>query len=196
MNEHPVKKYPTLGCCGLDCGLCIRYYTAGSSRCPGCAGADFSNKHPSCSYVTCCFKKKNLEVCARCDEFPCIKFESMFSGGEKYDSFITYGKVSDNLEFIRKHGLEKFMAQQRKRISLLETMINKFDDGRSKNFYCLAAALLSTEDIEIALNKAGEKIKESNVKPEDLKSRAGILKKFLNEFASENRIELKLRKKK
>lgn len=38
------KKIYTLGCCGLDCGLCPRFYTEGSSRCPGCCGENFEKK--------------------------------------------------------------------------------------------------------------------------------------------------------
>src|SRR4030043_2461389 len=74
MNKT-AKEYPTIGVCGLDCGLCPRYYTQGTSRCPGCGGPDFFNKHPSCSFITCCVKKKNLEVCAECSDFPCSKFK-------------------------------------------------------------------------------------------------------------------------
>ena len=74
MSERPVKAHPTLGCCGLDCGLCPRYYTVGASRCPGCCGPGFFEKHPSCGYITCCVKRKNLEVCSQCDEFPCSRF--------------------------------------------------------------------------------------------------------------------------
>jgi hypothetical protein len=40
----PVKIYPTIGACGLDCGLCTRYYTVGPSRCPGCCGPDSFTK--------------------------------------------------------------------------------------------------------------------------------------------------------
>jgi len=43
-------------------------------RCPGCCGPEFFNKHPSCSFITCCVKRNDLEVCAECDEksFYCI----------------------------------------------------------------------------------------------------------------------------
>ncbi len=126
MKEHPVKTFPTIGCCGIDCGLCPRYHTAGSSRCPGCAGPDFFEKHPSCGYVTCCVKKKELEVCAQCDEFPCSKFESWLDNVEGYDSFATHQKHSSKLEFIRTHGLERFLEQQTKRIGLLQTMLDEF----------------------------------------------------------------------
>src|SRR5512136_3302859 len=98
MKEHPVKTFPTIGCCGIDCGLCPRYYTTGSSRCPGCAGPDFFEKHPSCGHITCCVKTRKLEVCSQCDEFPCSRFESWADG----DSFVTHQKTLFNLDSIRR----------------------------------------------------------------------------------------------
>ncbi|HEC81320.1 MAG TPA: DUF3795 domain-containing protein [Thermoplasmatales archaeon] len=136
MVNQPVKTFPTIGCCGLDCGLCPRYYIVGVSKCPGCCGPDFFNKHPSCSFITCCVKKKGFEVCSECDEYPCLKFE----GFDACDSFITHRKAVSNLNFIKKHGLIKFIEQQKKRIRLLEKMLKSFDDKRSKSFYCLSAA--------------------------------------------------------
>jgi len=195
MGENRIKNYPTIGCCGLDCGLCSRYYTVGSSRCPGCCGPDFFNKHPSCSYITCCVKIRKLEVCARCEEFPCAKFASWLTDGEEYDSFLTYKRAHRNLVFIRNHGVEKFIEQQDKRIKLLETIIKDFDDGRSKSFYCIAATLLPLKDIEAALNETEQKIKAEKAGLDGLKNRSQILKRFLNDFAAQEGIELKLRKK-
>ncbi len=195
MTEHPVKKYPTLGCCGLDCGLCPRYYTVGNSRCPGCCGPDFFNKHPSCSYITCCVKKKSLEVCAQCEEFPCPRFESWLGGGAKYDSFLTYLKVHSNMESIRKQGIREFIKQQKKRIEMLETMIEGFDDGRSRSFYCLAVTLLSIKDLKDSLGQAGQNIKKDSLEAEDRKAKAKMLRGLLNVSAAEKGIELKLRKK-
>gem|GEM_PF-3991072 len=34
--EYKVRSYPLFSDCGLNCGLCPRYYTDGASRCPGC----------------------------------------------------------------------------------------------------------------------------------------------------------------
>ena len=184
-----LKLYPTLGCCGLDCGLCPRFYTSGSSRCPGCCGEGFAGKHPSCSVVTCCVKKKDLEVCAECDEFPCSKSET----GET-DSFVTHKKIFPNLNFIKEFGLERFVEQQSERISFLRTALEHYDDGRSKSFYCLAAALLSLESLNEALITAKQEIKEKSVGSDDIKSRAKIVKRVLNEFAAEEDEELKLRK--
>jgi len=163
--------------------LCPRYYTIGPSRCPGCCGPDFFNKHPSCSFITCCVKKKKLEICAECSEFPCKKFKD----AGKYDSFLTYRKVMPNLGFIKEHGIRKFITKQEKRIKLLEILLKYFDDGRSKSFYCIAATILPIKSIEKSLNEVEQS--------DDNKTRARALKKSLNKIAVKEGIELKLRKK-
>ena len=179
------KIYPTIGVCGLDCGFCPRHYTAGPSRCPGCAGPDFFNKHPSCSFITCCVKKKGLEVCAECSEFPCSKFRSdeEYRQVKESSSYPSYKKVMPNLNFIKEHGIEKFVEQQKKRIKLLETMIEDFDDGRSRSFFCKAATLLDIIDLKSSFDKATQKIKTDKIKPNDVKNRAKILKAILSEIA-------------
>jgi hypothetical protein len=184
-----LKRYPTIAVCGLDCGLCPRYYTVGPSRCPGCGGPDFLNKHPSCSFITCCVRKKNLEVCAECSDFPCPKFKT----DEEYkqlkgsSSYPPYRKVMPNLNFIREFGIEKFMEQQNKRIKFLETMIDNYNDGRSRSFYCRAAALIDLKDLEESLEKAIQKIRSDNIKPDNTKIKAKILRDILNEILNDLR---------
>ena len=195
MSERPLKTYPTLGCCGLDCGLCPRYYSSGPSRCPGCAGLDFFNKHPSCGYITCCVKKRGLEVCARCDEFPCSKFASWLDKLTIEDSFLTHQKIKPNLYFIRKQGLDKFLRQQRERMGLMEKMLKDFDDGRSKTFYCIATTLLPVTELKALLGEAERKVKLEKVKADDIKTKAKILRGLLNDFAVKGGVELKLRHK-
>ncbi len=180
-----MKIYPTIGVCGLDCGLCPRYYTVGTSRCPGCAGPDFSKKHPSCSFITCCVKKKNLEVCGECSEFPCSKFKSKeeYQQLKQSSSYPPYKKVISNLNFIKEQGIEKFIEQQKRRIKFLETMIENFDDGRSRSFFCKAAASLDLTSLEGSLDKATQRIKTDDIKSDDIKIKAKILKEILNEVA-------------
>ncbi len=188
----PKKTYPTIGCCGLDCGLCPRYYTVGASRCPGCAGPNFFNKHPSCSFITCCVKKKNLEVCAECPEFPCSKFKSdeEYQQLQESSSYPSSKKVIPNLNFIKKHGIKKFIEQQRSRIKLLETMIKNFDDGRSRSFFCKAATLLDLTGLTSSLDKATRKIKTDKIGKDDVKNKARTLKAIINETASKEGVEL------
>ncbi len=188
-SRPPVNLHPTLGCCGVDCGLCPRYHTVGSSRCPGCYGPDFFDKHPSCPFITCCVKKRKHDTCAECDEFPCSRFE----GVDKRDSFVTKRRSLSNLDLVREGGLEQFINQQGQRIRLLEAMLAEFNEGRSKSFYCLAAALLPTVDLEASLGEAEQEIGDNSTRPDDVKAKASILRRFLNNHASERGIALRLR---
>ena len=185
--KYPTKKYPTIGVCGLDCGLCPRYYTIGLSRCPGCGGIDFFDKHPSCSFITCCVKKKNLEVCAECSDYPCSKFKSdeEYQQLKESSSYPSNKKVLPNLNFIKEYGIEKFIEQQKKRIKLLETMIKNFDDGRSRSFFCKSAIFLDLTSLRSSLDKASQKIKAERIQQDDVKTKAKILKTFLNEIILE-----------
>jgi hypothetical protein len=140
-----LKKFEVIGCCGIDCGLCPRYHTKGDSVCPGCGGNDFKEKHPSCSFITCCVKKKGFEVCSECLEYPCKRFDPEKDG---YDSFVTHKKVFPNLDFIKKNGIAPFIEQQKIRIEILNNLLQNFDDGRSKSFFCISCALLPIDNLQ------------------------------------------------
>jgi hypothetical protein len=186
-----MKEYPTIACCGLDCGLCPVYYTKGPSRCPGCFGPDFHNKRPSCSIITCCIKNHNFETCAECNEFPCSKINKW----DKCDSFISHRVSLSNLRLIKKEGLNKFFTQQKKRIELLENMLENFNEGRSKSFFCLATALLTIEDVERALEESNRQILDKKIDLKDIKSKSKILRDNLNKIAKSKSIDLKLKRK-
>ncbi|OGN98142.1 MAG: hypothetical protein A2Z77_03765 [Chloroflexi bacterium RBG_13_51_36] len=88
-----------------------------------------------------------------------------------------------NLNFAKEHGTEAFIGQQQKRIKLLEAMIADFDDGRSRSFYCKSATLLDLAALENSVDKAIQKVKTDNIKPNDTKTRARILKGILSGIA-------------
>ncbi len=190
-KQHSVKEYPTIACCGLDCGLCPMYYTKGPSRCPGCCGPDFHNSHPSCSIITCCVKKHKFETCAECTEFPCSKIDKW----DKYDSFISHRVSLKNLRLIKEMGIEEFFIQQQKGIELLEYMLENFNEGRSKSFYCIATALLTIDDLEKALNESSKRINDEKIDLKDLKTKSKILKENLSKIAEDKSIEIKLKRK-
>ncbi len=86
-----------------------------------------------------------------------------------------------NLNFVKAHGIEKFVEQQKKRIKLLEMMIEDFDDGKSRSFFCKATAFMDIVNLEESLNEATQRIKTDKIKPNDIKIKAKILKEILNE---------------
>ena len=84
-----------------------------------------------------------------------------------------------NLLLIKQHGLESFVAQQRKRMVLLETMIEDFDDGRSKSHFCRSVCLSDLPTIQKALRDALQTIKREGIEEGDRKARSKILKDAL-----------------
>ncbi len=190
MKSTFTKKYPSIACCGIDCGLCPRYYTKGPSKCPGCGGPDFSRKHPSCSILTCSLKKHGFETCADCTQFPCEKLEPW----DKADSFVTHRVCLQNLNEIKQNGIETFLVQQGTRIEILEMLLNSYNEGRSKSLFCLATTLLSIEDLNDAIAGVKKKIAKENVKSTDLKTKSKLIKEAFNQYASSKNIDLKLRK--
>ena len=183
MKKYPEKKYPTIGVCGLDCGLCPRFYTAGPSRCPGCAGQNFFNKHPSCSFITCAVREKGLEVCSECTVFPCSRFrsEAEYQQIKESSSYPSCKSIISNLIFIKEYGIEKFIMLQDNRIRLLKILLRDFDDGRSKSFFCKSAGLIDLPVLEGTLSAARLEIKRQNIQQENFKSKAKIIRNLLNE---------------
>jgi hypothetical protein len=190
MKNSLIKRFPTIACCGIDCGLCPTFYTKGPSKCPGCGGPEFSSKHPSCSILTCCVKESGFETCAECAQYPCEKLKPW----DKADSFVTHKVCLQNLNEIKQRGLEKFIKHQAIRMKILDFLLNSFNEGRSKSFFCIATTLLPVDNLQVIISKSKKRIEGENLSPEDIKSKSKIIKKMLNQSARNNNIELKLRK--
>lgn len=189
MTISPPKKYPTIGACGLDCVLCPRHYTEGRSRCAGC-GSENSFAVIGCKVFRCCVKDNELGTCAECRDFPCQKLE----GADSADSFVTHRKMMFNLHSLRDHGIEAFLEEQRTRHGLLESMLDEYNDGRSKGFFCSAATLLPIKTIVDSIEGAKKGASEDGIKDEDKKARAKALKSRLDAAALAESIDLGLRR--
>lgn len=186
--KDKIKKYETIGCCGIDCGLCPRFYTKGDSACPGCGGNSFKEKHPSCGIVPCCVIKKEYEVCADCPEFPYKRYDAEKHG---YDSFVTHKKVFFNLDYIKDKEIALFIENQKLRMAILTNLLSHFDDGRSKSFYCHCCALLPLERLQ-EVQKMAHNLNNSKEQKEKIK----LIKDALSKIATTLSIELKLNTKK
>ncbi len=178
---RPTKTYPTIAACGLDCGLCPRFYAAGPSRCPGCAGPGFFDKHPTCAFITCCVKTKQLEVCAECPEFPCVRVERANRNALAHESpsYPAAQRILPNLIFIRDRGLEAFVRRQAARIRVLAVLLEDFDDGRSRSFFCKAAGAHEPAALRAAVRKARRIIESEQIDPADRKRRAAVLRALI-----------------
>ena len=191
MDRHPLKKYPVVGVCGLNCGLCPRYHTAGPSRCPGCCGEGFWEKHPSCGFITCCVKNRGLETCAECSDFDeCQRVAKLLDSAEQRDSFISYRPVPSNLSFIREHGIKEYVRLEFEKQEFLKHLLANYDEGRSKSFYCTSCQLVPLDKLKEALKKAEAEI----TRDIPLKERAKAVRAVISNMAESMGIDLKLRK--
>jgi len=183
--EYKTREYPLFSACGLNCGLCPRYYTAGSSRCPGCGGEGFLSVHCSCSILPCC-ERKGINFCFECDEFPCKKYKN---AGEA-DSFISHKNQFKDMGKAKRIGIEAYMAEQNKKIEILQILLKNYDDGRRKSFFCTAINLLEVPDIEIVMDRLNNEIEPDAT----LKEKASCAARLFNDIAEQRGISLKLRK--
>ena len=183
--EYKIRKYPLFSACGLNCGLCPRYHTKGPSKCPGCAGVGFSQVHPPCGILSCA-EKRGLEYCFLCEDFPCNKYDN----ADLYDSFISHKNQFSDMEKAKKIGMEAYEALLNEKLGILNNLLNSYDDGRRKGFFCLAVNLLDLEDIRTVMVRINKEI--SSV---PIKEKAAAAVRFFEEMAEARNISLKLRKK-
>lgn len=173
--------------CGLNCGLCPRYNTNGISRCPGCGGSDFHLKHPTCAVITCNKKHNNVDYCYQCSCYPCDKYSIPLNK----DSFISYKNVIKDFEKAEKNGLDNYKAELNVKMNFLAYLLDQYNDGQRKNYYCNALNLLSIEDIRETMTYINTEISMQNITQKE-KIKAIIL--LFEEKALRSDIELVLRK--
>lgn len=184
--EYKQRQYPLFSACGLNCGLCPRYHTDGTSRCPGCAGEDFSSKYPACGVLSCS-ERHRIEYCYLCDEYPCKKFD----GAHNADSFITHKNQLTDFDKIKNIGLDAFKAELNSKVELLKGLLMNFNDGRRKRFFCIAVNLLDLQDLKGVM----EQIKDEISPDEPLKEKSTSAVRLLQTMAVRRGISLQLRKK-
>ncbi|WP_337988056.1 DUF3795 domain-containing protein [Dehalobacter sp. DCM] len=178
-----------MGICGLSCQLCPMYQTNADSRCEGCKS--ISRITLGCPFITCAVMKKEVEFCWECKESPhCEKWRKHREAGVEYDSFKCYQKLEDDIIFIQKNGFEEHKRLQNIREDMLKDMLDNFNEGRSKSYYCVAATVMHIEEIQEALIQAKEASKGF-----DMKSKSKVLHAILDEMAQKKGYHLKLRKK-
>ena len=191
MNIYPLKKYPIVGACGLNCGLCPKHYTEGTSRCLGCCAPVFWQRHPGCAFITCCVKQRNLETCAQCvDWMGCEKVARILDSAKHHDSFLSYKPLATNFAFIQKYGIEEFARLEMDKQKFLRYLIDNYDEGRSKSFYCLSCQLVPLDN----LRKVLENVETRMTKATDTKGKTKLVRAAISNLADSLEIDLKLRK--
>ena len=182
MNPY-TRKQSEFSLCGLNCSLCPRFHTEGSSRCPGCGGEDFSMKHPSCSVISCSKKNGNVEYCFECRQYPCHRYTQE----NNRDSFITYKDVKKDLGKA-KENLSGYLEDLKEKERILGYLLKKRDNGRMKSYYCVAVNLLEAKEMKDIIDDVEKGYGDGNV--EAIKE----IKERIESVAKGRSIEIRLRK--
>jgi hypothetical protein len=185
--EYMNRQYPLFSACGLNCGLCPRFHADGKSRCPGCGAADFSLNRPSCGALSCC-RKKGLEYCCQCREYPCAKYE----GADEADSFITHKNQFRDMKKAATYGIDAYAAELEQKIAILRDLLDNYNDGRQKSMFCLAANLFELDD----LKETAAELKRDANPHSPIADRAAAASRVFNAAAKRLDIVLALRKRK
>jgi hypothetical protein len=184
--EH--MKYLAIAACGLSCVICPGYVMTTKSRCPGCK-TDWRLGGP-CSILYCIAKKDDIEFCWQCPDCEtCEKWNRHREYSRQYDSFISYYALEDNVAYQREHGAKAFEKRQAEKAKLLHELLDEFNEGRSKSYFCVAATMLEADELKSALKKGRLESTGLEIKP-----KAKLMHTILDGIAEEQGITLKLRK--
>ena len=169
-----------VGCCGLYCGLCSKYQSKAPSRCIGCK---LGEQHSWCSIWICCVKKHGFETCAECNKvFNCEIFLR-----RKVAEWIP---AVDNLHQIKEVGLKIWLKEQKERESLLEKLLDNYNEGRSMSFFCKACSRMPINLMDEVVKESNKKIINEGINKSDIKSKASMLKSAINDKAVKYKINM------
>ena len=165
--------------CGLNCGLCPMRL---GGHCPGCGGGEGNQ---ACAIARCSLEHGKVEYCAQCKDYPCKRYEDK----AEYDIFITKQNQQKDMRKAMAVGPQAYRAEQEEKVEILYELLERYNDGRRKTFYCVAVNLLELEDLKAIQNH----LREIGTMP--LKERAARAAALLQETAQKRQVTLKLRKK-
>lgn len=175
------RKNQFFSLCGLNCGLCPMLL---GNHCGGCG-----NGNQSCKIARCSLEHGKIEYCYECGQYPCEKYQNM----EEYEIFIPSRRRKADLERAQTIGIEQYTLEQQEKAQILSYLLSNYNDGRRKNFFCVAVNLLELSEIQGAIKEI-----QSNEELPSLpfKEQCSHVAEVFQKIADRREIKLKLIKKK
>ncbi len=102
-----VIKAADIAPCGMNCGICKGHLRL-KNRCPGCRVVEASKPKTRqfCRILKC--DKRKGRYCFQCPTFPCARIRQL---DLRYRTRYGMSEI-ENLEFIREHGIRKFVRHE------------------------------------------------------------------------------------
>jgi hypothetical protein len=120
-------------------------------------------------------------------EYPCKKY---YDSENIKDSFITKQHQLADSQKVREIGLAAYQAELEEKVGIVERLLADFDDGRRKNFFCLAVNLLELTDVRDVMVQLGAELPPDAAPKEKATRAVGLFR----QKADEQNILLELRK--
>lgn len=166
--------------CGLNCGLCSMHL---GGYCPGCGGGEGNQ---SCAIARCALQHDAVSYCNQCHAYPCEKYDK-----DPYDTFISKRNQHKDFQRMARIGINAYRNEQKRKVEVLQELLDQYNDGRKKTFYCVAVNLLELDVIEGIMKE----LRETAAVYSDIKERAACASALFQSAGKAHQIELKLRKK-
>ncbi|MDD5361196.1 MAG: DUF3795 domain-containing protein [Ignavibacteria bacterium] len=102
-----------IAACGMNCGICMAYLRE-KNVCKGCrVTSDSMAKHCGLCAIRNCelLKETDSFFCYDCEIYPCKRLKNL----DKRYRAKYHMSMLDNLDYIKKFGLEKFVRKEQKR---------------------------------------------------------------------------------
>ena len=152
--------------------------------CGGCG-----NGNQSCKIAKCSLEHGKIGYCYECRQYPCEKYHNI----DEYDSFITHRRRKADLERAQRIGIEQYNLEQQEKIQILSYLLSNYNDGRRKNFFCMAVNLLELSELQEAMKQI-QSNDELSALP--FKAQCSYVAEMFQKIAGRRNIKLKLIKKK
>ncbi len=89
-------------------------------------------------------------------------------------------------------GIDAYNEELEKKRMILEKLLNEYNDGRKKTFYCVVVNLLSLEELQNAMRE----VEDFDIsQPLTVKEKAEQIGSIFKDLAQQKHLVLKLRKK-
>ncbi len=98
-----------------------------------------------------------------------------------------------DLSRAKKYGIQKYQDELNGKIEILEYLINNYNDGRRKGFYCIAVNLLKLNSLKMIMKQIGTQIEPQNI---DNKIRIDLVVDLIKSTVKRENVVLELRGKK
>ena len=89
-------------------------------------------------------------------------------------------------------GVEAYNSEQRQKLEILELLLEGYNDGRRKGFFCLAVNLLDLEDLKTVMEHLAE---EKQLESFTLKEKSAFAVRQLQSIAEQRGVVLKWNRK-